>query len=197
MRTKERLRVALLCVPTTGVPRASALKLLEPCDGVIAIHVVAFDSAVIERGKHMHASARVVFVDIPLIKSRPSIWQHRGGGVVFFLNYHGRFLWFRMREKVRTDKFSVPRPFVFRVGSRMNASKSAASMHEFLKGSFLRGIENVPCGGEEHDRLVSGEIFCGEDRCILRRIDFISCAEEFANARDPSGDRVVSKTSRL
>ncbi len=65
----------------------------------------------------------------------------------------------------------VPAPVVFGVGRRVHADVAAAGRHVSLEGGLLGGVEDVACGGEEDDGLVSGEVRRSEGGGVLGRGD--------------------------
>ncbi len=59
-----------------------------------------------------------------------------------------------MAIKIGADQFSIPGPFIFCVGSRMNSDKSATGLNPPVQFKLLRIIQYISRRIEKHNYVV-------------------------------------------
>src|SRR5215467_13066051 len=141
-----------------GVPAAAAVDLLTPCDWMVATHLSAGISRLVERRQHMRRTARIAAKVVPFVGPPPDYRQILCRKMTAVRDMDGRRLDLRVAREIGTDKPSVPRPLILGVAGRVNAGEPAAGADEALKGGLLGRVEDVSCRGKEDDDAVPGEL---------------------------------------
>jgi hypothetical protein len=73
--------------------------------------------------------------------------------------------------KHHAHHFGKPGPFIFRIGSTVNAHEPFAGTNEFFKRSLLILVQDIACGIEKNYNGVGFKCFIVEDGCILMPVN--------------------------
>ncbi len=198
MRAEERFGKTSSRVSARSVPRAPAVVIMKPCNGMIATHRAAGVCRFIEASEDVDIGARIGLEAVPFIRAHPALRQKARGRVLEIFHKHRRFLNRGMVAEIRSDQSTVPRPRVFRVARRVNAHVAATAADVILESSLLRGIQHVARGGQKNHRRKLRQVRLGEVSRVFRGDDFeVVVRAELANGGNAIRDGSVAKSGRL
>lgn len=99
-----------------------------------------------------------------------------------------------MGREVRPHQTAVEGPVVLGVGRRVDAHVAAAGGDIVLERLLLVGVEDITGGGEEHHRVVAGQVVGGELRARLGGVDLDPGGRaQLLQRGDTLGDRVMTE----
>src|SRR5690606_35701000 len=78
--------------------------------------------------------------------------------------YHGEFPFHRgwMAFEISAHEPPVPGPFVFRIGSRVDAPKTFSQPHKEIASSLLIVVEHIARGAQKHNGMVWVQALLGK-----------------------------------
>ena len=163
---KQGFAVTRVGVPARRVKRPAPVVVVVPDVRVIVAVGAAFVAGFIERGQHLDVGVDV-FETVPFVEAAPAFGQETRRLVGFVEHVDARLLLFGVTLKLSTYQFVVPGPVVLRIGSGVDAHKSAPGLDVALKRHLLIGIEDVAGRAEKHHGAVVFEAVLREIRRVF------------------------------
>ena len=182
------------------IESAATVELLVPAHGVVIAIFTALVGFFVDF-KHDVDFGRDVFEAVELIRPLKFIRHPFSSPVVFqrdnklpFLHIIGH----GVIQKIRSCQTPVPRPFILRIGGRVNTYIAAPRLNIPFESTLLLVVEHIASRIQKHDRIVFFQIGFIE----LRRIFCKTDTETFFSGHFCQGffarfDRLVPKSRRL
>ena len=147
---------------TTCVESSSSIKIMVPCDRVLAHIQSTLVGSFIEKKKFFGVWVHF-FVAVPLVCTSPAIRKCFCGRM--FLPSFGHFSWLYIRVRIAdsrmvceisTHEAAVPAPAVFRICGSVDSQKSSTRLNIALKICLLVMIQYITSSAQkDHRRVLS------------------------------------------